>query len=103
MVFGLVAARKNAKNTKNTAKQIKYKKYNFSVKYADIRKELQSQYNFFLLSFKLQKVVSIYAKFQVFGILPSEVKYGGYLHPPPLLRANTRSKYKVRYRVNSGV
>ena len=51
----------------------KYKKYSVFVKNADVTENSEGKI-FFLEFSKLHKVLSICAKFQVSGILPSETK-----------------------------
>ena len=72
-VFELVLTGDNAENTKNTAIHWKYTKYNLFVENADSAKYCKEN-NFFLDFYKLHKVLSVSAKFPMFGVLPSQIK-----------------------------
>ena len=73
-VFELVVTGDDTKNTKIAVIQKKYKKHSIFLKKHWCQQKLRGLFALLLDFLKLHKVLSICAKFQVFGILQYEVK-----------------------------
>ena len=78
------------------------RKYKNVIKNADISKKFQRHYSFFSDFLKLNKVLSICFRFQVFGIVPSKIMYReGVILPTPHLQEpikgqNTKGGNRVK-------